>query len=566
MRVSRCRCSNFEPCCGFYRMYGAKHAGPPLFSHAHCELSRRRPSCPGYLLVPPIQKNSEPNRTPNHHHHRKFRSVHNREDEFVDATCRRMETDVLANKLKRSNPSMINRATATSSNCGGAADELSQQLRQEAITLLQHEPELSVLLYRTVLADGVKSLEDAVAWTVCYRLLSQSCDEENNHRTCAPQTRNSLTNGNNNKEQTTITPITAMYSPKSLCQLFLDCMHDTTLLEAGHDMSEAIRKDALAVCRRDPATETLLEVILFCKGYAALVCHRAAHRLWKYRQRKFTALFLQSQASTVFGLDIHPLAVVGCSVMFDHGTGVVVGETAQIGDGCTILHGVTLGGTGKQQGDRHPKVGKNVLIGAGASLLGNIQIGDGSKIGAGSVVLRNIVAGATAVGVPAKIIGRAGESQPGSEMDETLENVSLLHKSVSAAGSLESYDSSADLSDILEEEHAESRGDSVCPYRKYQRLAITAPKGSITFGTLQKILQPFGCTHSEIGAVLFDMDSRNVGYVYVNEFRERSVDVILKNTSLKDRELVENLINEYLQTHQKLFRQLGCDSGSGFFL
>jgi serine O-acetyltransferase len=161
-------------------------------------------------------------------------------------------------------------------------------------------------------------------------------------------------------------------------------------------MRDAIRDDALAVCQRDPAMDTILEVVLFSKGYAALVCHRAAFRLWN--TKKFTALFLQSQASAVFGLDIHPKARIGSSVMLDHGTGIVIGETAVVGDGCTLLHGVTLGGTGKDHGDRHPKVGNHVLIGAGASLLGNITIGDSAKIGAGSVVLRPIPAHATAVG------------------------------------------------------------------------------------------------------------------------------------------------------------------------
>ena len=170
-------------------------------------------------------------------------------------------------------------------------------------------------------------------------------------------------------------------------------------------MRDAIRADATAVVDRDPAMDTLLEVVLFSKGFAALVCHRAAHRLWldKTKSRKFTALFLQSQASAMFGVDLHPLARIGAAVLLDHGTGIVVGETATIGDGCTILHGVTLGGTGKDHGDRHPKVGNHVLIGAGTSILGNIHIGEAAKIGAGSVVLRSIPPFATAVGAPAKV-------------------------------------------------------------------------------------------------------------------------------------------------------------------
>jgi serine O-acetyltransferase len=292
-------------------------------------------------------------------------------------------------------------------------DDMYNQLREEALLLLRQEPELSILLHRTVLAPSVVSFEDAVASTVCYRLLLHPC-----------QSGATTTNGSNQQPS-------AMYCPNSLKGLLRESM-SSDVLELGNTMADAIREDALAVCRRDPATDTALEVVLFSKGYAALVCHRAAHRLYK-EKRKFTALFLQSQASAVFGLDIHPLAQIGYRVMLDHGTGVVVGETAVVGDGCTILHGVTFCGTGKDHGDRHPKVRKNVLIGAGASLLGNIHIGDGAKIGAGSVVLRAIPPGATAVGSPAKIIGRSKEMRPGSEIDEIMENATLLHKAKRAA-------------------------------------------------------------------------------------------------------------------------------------
>ncbi|EED86720.1 serine acetyl transferase, partial [Thalassiosira pseudonana CCMP1335] len=183
-------------------------------------------------------------------------------------------------------------------------------------------------------------------------------------------------------------------------------------LELGHTMAEAVREDAMAVLRRDPACETLLEVVMFMKGFLSLVIHRAARRAWKpdttgstVKGTRFVALLLQSHASSAFGVDIHPAAQIGAGVMIDHATGVVVGETATVGDGTTILHGVTLGGTGKESGDRHPKVGKDVLIGAGTKILGNIFVGDRAKIGAGSVVLRPIPTGATAVGAPAKIIG-----------------------------------------------------------------------------------------------------------------------------------------------------------------
>jgi serine O-acetyltransferase len=383
-------------------------------------------------------------------------------------------------------------------------NDLYDQLREEALEVQRQEPELSILLHRTILAPSVVSFEDAVASTVCYRLLLQPCQNGATTQNGAPQPQQP----------------SAMFCPNSLKGLLRESM-SSDILELGHSMADAIREDALAVCRRDPATDTVLEVVLFSKGYAALVCHRAAHRLYK-QKRKFTALFLQSQTSAVFGLDIHPLAQIGFSVMLDHGTGVVVGETAVIGDGCTILHGVTLGGTGKDNGDRHPKVGKNVLIGAGASLLGNIHIGDGAKIGAGSVVLRAIPPGATAVGSPAKIIGRSNESRPGSEIDETLENVTLLHKS----------DSSNTVSTTPESEDSSNGIDNVCPYREYTRLAKLAPPGTVTICTLANLLKPYGCTANEIGACLFALDMKNVGYVHMDVFRLHGIEAIVASTGL----------------------------------
>lgn len=262
----------------------------------------------------------------------------------------------------------------------GGRDLHYDQLMRDAQLVLESEPELGPLLRRTVLSSGVESFDDAVAATVSHRLLLQ------HEVTCIEQEP------------------AAQDPPNSCRQLIRQCI-DSLLLEQGHSMRDAIRADAQAVVDRDPAMDTLLEVVLFSKGYAALVCHRAAHRMWMnpVKSKKFTALFLQSQASAIFGVDLHPLARIGASVLLDHGTGIVVGETATIGDGCTILHGVTLGGTGKDHGDRHPKVGQHVLIGANSSILGNIHIGDSAKIGAGSVVLRSIPAFATAVGAPAKV-------------------------------------------------------------------------------------------------------------------------------------------------------------------
>jgi len=213
-------------------------------------------------------------------------------------------------------------------------------------------------------------------------------------------------------------------------------------LEYGYSMAEATRLDLLACKRRDPACLTLLEAVCFYKGFAALVCHRAARRAWgkkvtasndgpKYT--RLVSLWLQSQSSAAFGVDIHPCAEIGVGVFFDHGTGVVIGETAKVGHNCTILHDVTLGGTGKEIGDRHPKVGNNAMIGAGTKILGNLTIGHRSKIGAGSLVLISVPNGATAVGVPAKIIGYAQEKRPGSIVDGSLTQVSLHKRNESNA-------------------------------------------------------------------------------------------------------------------------------------
>ena len=232
-------------------------------------------------------------------------------------------------------------------------------------------------------------------------------------------------------------------------------------LECGHTMTHAVREDALAIIRRDPACETLLEAVLFMKGFLSLVLHRAARRAWKPEAAgggasgsRFLALLLQSQSSSAFGVDIHPAAAIGCGVMFDHATGVVIGETASVGDNTTILHGVTLGGTGKEIGDRHPKIGRDVLIGAGTKILGNITVGDRAKIGALSVVLRPIPGGATAVGSPARIIGFVPkEERPGSSNDVALLGVESL------AGSLKRQSGTIRL-EVAREDSAEDDDES----------------------------------------------------------------------------------------------------------
>ncbi len=178
-------------------------------------------------------------------------------------------------------------------------------------------------------------------------------------------------------------------------------------------------RDILAVYERDPAVDTFLPVTLYLKGFQAIQAHRLAHFLWR-NERKDLAQFMQSRNSEVFSVDIHPACVMGKGIMFDHATGIVVGETSVIDDNVSILQQVTLGGTGNEQGDRHPKIRSGVLVAAGAKVLGNITIGEGARIGAGSVVLRDVPPHTTVVGVPAKAVGGTGEHAPAQSMDQRI--------------------------------------------------------------------------------------------------------------------------------------------------
>jgi serine O-acetyltransferase len=182
---------------------------------------------------------------------------------------------------------------------------------------------------------------------------------------------------------------------------------------------EAAVMDLLAVRERDPASPDLILVFLNLKGFHAVQASRVAHVLWR-DDRQPLALVIQARAAEVFGVDIHPAARLGCGIMIDHGTGVVIGETAVVEDDVSLLQGVTLGGTGKERGDRHPKIRRGVLIGAGASVLGNIEVGHGAKVGAGSIVLDNVAPFTTVVGVPARSVGPRLTSVPAYTMDQTL--------------------------------------------------------------------------------------------------------------------------------------------------
>ena len=190
-------------------------------------------------------------------------------------------------------------------------------------------------------------------------------------------------------------------------------------LIADASIGEAARADIAAAVERDPASGRLLEPFLFFKGYAAIQTHRLAHWLWKAGRRDI-ALYLQSRSSEIFQTDIHPGAQFGKGLFLDHATGFVAGETVVIEDNVSILHGVTLGGTGTENGERHPKVRTGVLIGAGAQIIGAIEIGAYSKIAAGSFVTESVPPRCTAVGVPARIIEGAGSNNPADSMDQRL--------------------------------------------------------------------------------------------------------------------------------------------------
>jgi serine O-acetyltransferase len=181
----------------------------------------------------------------------------------------------------------------------------------------------------------------------------------------------------------------------------------------------AARADIVAVHDRDPACHRFLQPLLFFKGFQAIQAYRVGHWLWRQGRRDL-AYFIQMRVSEVFGVDIHPAARIGQGIMIDHAHSIVIGETAVIGDNVSMLHSVTLGGTGKEEEDRHPKIGDGVLIGAGAKVLGNIRVGNCSRVAAGSVVLEDVPPCKTVAGVPARIVGEAGCDQPAMRMDQLL--------------------------------------------------------------------------------------------------------------------------------------------------
>jgi serine O-acetyltransferase len=192
--------------------------------------------------------------------------------------------------------------------------------------------------------------------------------------------------------------------------------------EADPGIVAGAEADMRATFERDPACKGYLQPFLFFKGFLALQGYRLSHWLWT-EGRETLAFYFQSRISELFQVDIHPAAKVGAGIFIDHATGVVIGETAVVGDDVSMLHGVTLGGTGAERGDRHPKIGKGVLMGAGAKVLGNIEIGDYAKIASGSVVLRPVPSGCTAAGVPARLVNCPTGAEPARTMDHTLAEV-----------------------------------------------------------------------------------------------------------------------------------------------
>ncbi|CAN7272411.1 serine O-acetyltransferase [Rhizobium rhizogenes] len=254
-------------------------------------------------------------------------------------------------------------------------DPIWNSMREEARAAADRDPLLAAFLYSTIINH--RSLEECVIYRICERL---------DH----PDMQGIL-----------------------LRQTFEEMLSDWP------EWGSILRVDIQAVYDRDPACLRFMEPVLYFKGFHALQTHRLAHWLLNRGRRDF-ALYLQSRSSSVFQTDINPGARIGKGIFLDHATGLVVGETAVIGDNVSILHGVTLGGTGKEGSDRHPKIAHGVLIGAGAKILGNIQIGHCSRVAAGSVVLKEVPPKTTVAGVPAKVVGEAGCSEPSRSMDQLL--------------------------------------------------------------------------------------------------------------------------------------------------
>ena len=259
-------------------------------------------------------------------------------------------------------------------------DPVWARICDEAEEITRREPELATFIYENILHHD--SLEAAIIHRVSQRLAH------------------------------------ADVSGDMIRQAYSEALEDQPAL------GDAFRADIVATVDRDPATVRLIEPVLYYKGFHALQTHRLAHWLLGKGRRDF-ALYLQSRSSAAFQCDINPAARIGRGIFLDHATGLVVGETAVIDDDVSILHGVTLGGTGKEHEDRHPKIRHGVMIGAGAKILGNIEVGQCARIAAGSVVIKPVPNNVTVAGVPAKVVGEAGCPEPSRVMDQMLYGVML---------------------------------------------------------------------------------------------------------------------------------------------
>jgi serine O-acetyltransferase len=259
-------------------------------------------------------------------------------------------------------------------------DPVWARIRREAEEVVRCEPELASFIYASILHHD--TLEGAVVRRVTERLDHADVPGE------------------------------------LIRQAYTDALQDDPTIGA------AFRADIVATIDRDPATDRYLDPVLYFKGFHAIQSHRLAHWLW-HKGRKDFAMYLQSRSSAVFQTDINPSARIGRGIFLDHATGLVVGQTAVIEDDVSMLQDVTLGGTGKQDGDRHPKIRRGVLIGAGAKILGNIEVGECARIAAGSVVLKSVPPQTTVAGVPARVVGQAGCAEPARAMDQMLHDVVL---------------------------------------------------------------------------------------------------------------------------------------------
>ena len=300
------------------------------------------------------------------------------DDASTKASSKASSPDV-AGDVSRTTAAAAAAAAATTAAKGGD-DYVWEAIRREATVDAAAEPMLSSYLYASILSH--ETLEQSLSFVLANKLADSTL------------------------------------LPTQLMEIFNTVLLDDET-EAGRFIREAVRADVAAFKERDPACVGYAHALLNFKGFHALEAHRIQHALWD-RGQKLMALALQSRISTVFSLDIHPAARLGKAILIDHGTGVVIGETCVIGDSVSILQGVTLGGTGKATGDRHPKVESHVLVGAHSTVLGNIKIERGSMISAGSLVLKPVKARTMVAGSPAKVVGQVRASEPELVMDHHI--------------------------------------------------------------------------------------------------------------------------------------------------